>query len=99
MYLVGLQIYHTVGILRITVDGVNRCGNASEQRLVRDLVNTVVVYKSWLIKVTLQLPVSFKRLNLLLSTSGNITLCAQGHRGTASVAGGRLVYPCDTQYR
>jgi hypothetical protein len=40
--------------MRLTEDGINRCGNACEQKLICDLVCTVVVHKSWLIKVILQ---------------------------------------------
>jgi hypothetical protein len=40
--------------MRLNEDGSNRCGNAWEQKLMCDLVRTVVVLKSWLIKVILQ---------------------------------------------
>lgn len=43
---------------RITVvglpeDGISRCQNVLEQKLVHDLVYMVIVHKSWLIKVML----------------------------------------------
>jgi hypothetical protein len=46
-------------VLRITVDwlpedGINRCWNVMEQKLVCDLVYMVVVHKSWLIQVMLE---------------------------------------------
>ena len=56
-------------MLRISVDGlpedgINRYGNGSGQKLACDLVYMVVVHESWLIKVMLQLLLSFKLLNL-----------------------------------